>query len=344
MLGRFNAIRSLGGKAILGVVVATSLTLAACGGGPGGSTGSNPALTSCSVSASDIAPSTTNSGTATKVAGVSGQLKIDGSSALAPLFTVAGAEFDKANGTQTTVTPNGSGNGLKDVEAGAVNIGLSDIFEQTKASTPSQYADLVDHQVAVVAFTLVVNNDLKGKVSNLTVADIQKIYFGQVTSWSQLGGPNEAITVVNRPTASGTRATFKQYILGGKDEANNGSITQDTTGAVVQAVSGTPGAIGYVSTGFAISNAGQVSPLCINSYKPIATDINTGNYPFYNIEHAYTKGPATGAAKALLQYVLSDQVQNNDLLAKGYLQTKTLTAAAVASHTPSGAPTPEALS
>lgn len=343
MLDRFGAIRAIGAKVILGAAITASVAvMAACGSGTStGGTSTNAALTSCAVTASDIAPTSTGAGTATKVAGVSGKISVDGSSALGPLFVKAGAEFDAANGTTTTDVANGSGTGLKDVEAGAVNIGLSDVFAQTKETTPGQYSNLVDHQVAVVAFTLIVNNDLKGKVSNLTVQDIQKIYLGQVTNWNQLGGPNELITVVNRPTTSGTRATFKQYILNNQNENNHGSITQDNTGAVVAAVKATQGSIGYVSIGFASTAPNDVSPICINGFKPIPTDINDGNYVFWGIEHAYTKGPATGAAKALLQYVESSQVQNNDLLALSYLKVSTLSSSATASHTPSGAPTPE---
>ncbi|HLY32457.1 MAG TPA: substrate-binding domain-containing protein, partial [Ktedonobacterales bacterium] len=162
-------------------------------------------------------------------------------------------------------------------------------------------------------------------------------------NWSQLGGPNELITVVNRPTTSGTRSTFDKYVLDGKAESNSGAITQDNTGAVVAAVKATPGAIGYVSIGFAATAPNDVSPICIDGFKPIATDINSGNYVFWGIEHAYTKGPATGAAKALLQYVLSSQVQQNDLLALSYLQASQLSSTAISSHTPPDSPTPEAL-
>ncbi len=342
MLDRFVAIRAISGKVLIGLAISASVAvMAACGTTSTGGTSTNSVLTSCTVTASDIAATVSGSGTATKVAGVSGKISVDGSSALGPLFVKAGAEFDAANGTTTTDVPNGSGTGLADVERGAVNIGLSDVFAQTKAATAGQYSDLVDHQVAVVAFSLIVNNDLKGKVNNLTVSDIQKIYFGQVTNWNQLGGPNELITVVNRPTSSGTRATFKQYILNNTNESNPGAIAQDNTGAVVAAVKATPGAIGYASIGFAASNPTDVAPICINGYKPIPADINDGNYVFWGIEHAYTKGPATGAAKALLQYVESSQVQNNDLLALSYLKVSTLSASATASHTPSGAPSPE---
>ena len=345
--GRAYTMRPYVKTCALGLLAVATLALAACGPGnnPGAGTNTNASLTACSVSASDLAPKTSATGTAPKVSGLSGQkITADGSSALQPLIKQAAAELDQANGTQSTINAGGSGQGLKDVEAGAVHIGMSDVFASQKApaSNPHAYDNLTDHQVAAVVFTLVVNNDLKGKVENLTSDQIKQIYTGQVTNWSQLGGPNEAITVFNRPTTSGTRATFDQYVLGGTAESA-GSVAQDNTGAVAAAVAGTRGAIGYISIGFAASQqyASQISPVCIDGAKAVAADVNDGKYTFWAIEHAYTRGPATGAAKALLQYVESRQVQQNDLLALGYLPVSTVSQSAIAAHTPSGAPAPE---
>lgn len=348
MHDRFSAIRSIGVKAALGAVVASSLIVAACtppastsGGSSSGA--ANAALTSCKVSASDLAPATTSAGTATKVAGLSGQkVTADGSSALQPFIKQAAAEFDQANGTQSTINAGGSGQGLKDVSAGAVQIGMSDVFADSKL-TASEAAALTDHQVAAVVFALVVNNDLNGKVNNLTKDQIKGIYTGQYTNWSQLGGPNEAITVINRPLTSGTRATFKQYVLDGTQEKSGTTLTQDNTGAVAQAITQTPGSIGYVSIGFAASSqyASQMTPICIDGAKPVAADVNSGKYIFWNVEHAYTKGPATGAAKALLQYVESSAAQKNDLIALSYLPVSDVSASALATHVPSTEPTAE---
>lgn len=346
MFDRAFAIRRITVVLSLGLIAAATLMLAACTSGGGSpSTSTNASLTACSVSAADLAPKTTATGTAPKVSGLSGQkITADGSSALQPLIKQAAAEFDQANGTQSTINAGGSGQGLKDVEAGAVQIGMSDVFASQKAPTsnPHAYDDLTDHQVAAVVFTLVVNNDLKGKVGNLTSDEIKQIYTGQVTNWSQIGGPNEAITVFNRPTTSGTRATFDKYVLGGTTESA-GSVAQDNTGAVAAAVAGTKGSIGYISIGFAASQqyASQVSPVCIDGARAVAADVNSGKYSFWAIEHAYTKGPATGAAKALLTYVEGRQVQQNDLLALGYLPVSTVAQSALAAHTPSGAPAPE---
>lgn len=346
MLDRISAIRSLGSKVALGAVLAGSVVVAACGTPTNvGSSGTpNPSLTACSVTADQLSTGTGGTGTATKVAGISGKLTIDGSSALQPLVQAAAAEFDQANGTQTSVSAGGSGKGLADAASGAVNIGMSDVFAVEKESTPGQYSALVDHQAAVVAFTLVVSNDLKGKVDNLTEDQIQKIYTGQYTNWSQIGGPNELISVVNRPPTSGTRATFDKWVLNGAKETAGATLTQDNTGAVAAAIKSTPGSIGYVSIGFVTGpNKGDISPICINGAKATAADISSGNYKFWGIEHMYTKGPANPYAKALMQYILSDQVQKNDLIRLSYIPVGDISASAISAHTPSGAPAPEKL-
>lgn len=348
MLDRFTAIRTHGSKVALGAVVAASLLVAACGTpttpAANGTSTANPSLTACSVTADQLVTGTGGNGTATKVSGISGKLAVDGSSALQPLVQAAAAEFDQANGTQTAVSAGGSGKGLSDVNSGAVQIGMSDVFAVEKESTAGQYSALVDHQVAVVAFTLVVSNDLRGKVDNLTSDQIKKIFTGEYTNWSQLGGPNELISVVNRPTASGTRSTFDKWVLKGTKETAGSTLTEDNTGAVAAAVKATNGSIGYVSIGFVTGpHKGDISPICIDGAKAVAADITSGKYQFWGVEHMYTKGPANPYAKALMQYILSDQVQKNDLVRLSYIPIGQVSASAITAHTPSGAPAPENL-
>ena len=346
MFDRVSAIRTQGVKVALGGLIAASMMVAACGipTTPATSGSGDPSLTACSVTADQLSTGTGGTGTATKVSGISGKLAVNGSSALQPLVQAAAAEFDQANGTQTSVSAGGSGKGLSDVNSGAVQVGMSDVFALEKETTPGQYSTLVDHHVAVVAFTLVVSNDLKGKVDSLTSDQIKKIFTGQYTNWSQLGGPNKLISVVNRPPTSGTRATFDKWVLEGTKESAGATITQDNTGAVAQAVQSTPGSIGYVSIGFVTGpDKGEISPICVNGAKATASGISSGAYKFWGIEHMYTKGPASPYAKALMQYILSDQVQKNDLVRLSYIPIASISSSAITAHTPSSAPTPENL-
>jgi phosphate transport system substrate-binding protein len=211
------------------------------------------------------------------------------------------------------------------------------------------YGNLVDHQIAVNAFTLIVNNDLKGKVDNLTSDQILKVYAGTYTNWSQIGGPNEAATVVNRPANTNARSTFERYVLHSTNEISGNTLTQDNSGATVAAASATPGSIGYISTGLSTSDASQqdlaqVSPICPDGHKATATDISSGTHAFWTIEHTYTKGPATGAARGLLRYLLSTDAQTHDVTAYNYISIAGISSAAINSHAPVGSPAPETLS
>ena len=87
--------------------------------------------------------------------------------------------------------------------------------------------------------------DKDNSVAELTSDDLKKIYTGQITNWSELGGSDEAIVVIGREAASGTRGAFEE-LLDVKDQCKYAQEL-DSTGAVLAKVGSTPGAIGYVS-------------------------------------------------------------------------------------------------
>lgn len=265
-------------------------------------------------------------GTSTSSGGLSGRLNIDGSTALQPLTTQAALEFQQIHDNVTvSVSGGGSKKGLSDVAAGAVQIGNSDIFADS-TTTPG----LVDHQVAIVPFSLIVNNDVP--VQNLTTAQIQQVYTGQVMNWNQVGGPDLPIVVVSRPATSGTRATFKQYVLNGQEEKQGLALTQDSTSAVASAVSTTNGAIGYVASGGVQPYAHTIHTVNIDGHSPSASDVESNAYHFWNIEHMYTKGNPTSIEQAFLEYMMTDKVQKTDGPNLGFVPISSMSHEALVSH------------
>jgi ABC-type phosphate transport system substrate-binding protein len=232
----------------------------------------NDQLAACQVQASDLTLPAQPVLTFPTTPGLSGQaLTIDGSTALYPLFQAAA--FDQANGTHTSVQQGGSLAGLHHVEAGTIQIGMSDVFFQDNATAAAD-TDLVDHRVATVAFTLAVNGDLRDHIHNLTTRPIQAIFDGTAINWQQLGGPNEYITVEERPASSGTRATLEHFLLGGSpaQPSNEHLLTKDSSDLVAQTIAATPGSIGYLATGYVINPSYQNSifPVCIDGQPPRA--------------------------------------------------------------------------
>ncbi|HEY0754417.1 MAG TPA: phosphate ABC transporter substrate-binding protein [Ktedonobacteraceae bacterium] len=272
---------------LLGLAVALSLIISACGSSTD-TTGSTP---------TSSGPSTL--GTPGQYNCVPGTLTVSGSTALQPLVTAVATDYsNKCKGASITVNGGGSSTGKANVEAGSVGIGDSD----TPSSTAQ--ADLVDHQVAVVIFGIIVNSD--AGVTNLTTAQIQGIYAGTITNWKQAGGKDLPIVAVSRPTTSGTRATFAQYVLGHTEKITGpASLVSDTTGTVVKEVGSTNGAIGYAATG-QVPAGGAAAVISIDGNMPSVANVESNTYKFWNVEHMYTKGKATGLAQALIDYMSSD--------------------------------------
>jgi phosphate transport system substrate-binding protein len=172
---------------------------------------------------------------------------------------------------------------------------------------PATQADLVDHQVAIVIFAMIINKGVG--VSNLTTAQIKGIYDGSITNWNQAGGPNQKVIVVSRPSSSGTRATFQKFVLGGPETVTGpSSLTTDSTGTVITNVAQNAGAIGYASTGPAIKN-GSVTLSSIDGTAPSPDNVKTNAYKFWNIEHMYTKGQPTGLTQAFIWYMTSPDAE-----------------------------------
>lgn len=248
--------------------------------------------------------------------GPSGKVTVSGSSALLPLAKGAAQKF-KAKNDQVSITLNagGSGTGLKQVSEGSVDIGNSDVFAKEKLPE-AKAAELVDHKVAVTVMAPVVSKEIGTNVKSLTKAQLQDIFTGKVTNWKDVGGPDEAVVLITRPSTSGTRALFTKYALDGKEELSNKSMETDDSGTLVQTVSQTKGAIGYVALSYLMNN-NTVTPLAIDGVEPTLDNVYNGKYPVWGYEHMYTKGEATGAVKAFIDFIMSKDY-SADIEKQGY--------------------------
>ncbi|HBM75368.1 MAG TPA: phosphate-binding protein, partial [Clostridiaceae bacterium] len=140
-----------------------------------------------------------------------------------------------------------------------------------------------------------------------TKQQLVDIFTGKVTNWKDVGGDDMKIVVVNRPTSSGTRATFKKYALDGKEETVGKALTEDSSGTVLKAVADTEGAVSYLALSYI--NDSSIKALKLDGVEPTAENITSGKYPIWSYEHMYTKGAAEGVAKAFIDYMMGDEVE-----------------------------------
>ena len=234
-----------------------------------------------------------------------------GSTALQPLVETVAEEYQNNHpGQFVNVQGGGSGTGLSQVQSGAVNIGNSDVFAEEKSGIDAK--KLVDHQVAVVGITPIVNK--KVGVKNISMENLQKIFTGEITNWKQVGGNDVDVVILNRASGSGTRGTFERWVLNGKEP--KAAQEQDSSGTVRQIVADTPGAISYVAFSYVTKD---VATLAIDGVAPNDDNVKTNKWIIWSYEHMYTKGQPTELTKKFLDYVLSDKVQKEIVAKLGYI-------------------------
>jgi phosphate transport system substrate-binding protein len=248
---------------------------------------------------------------------VTGTTTAAGSTALQPVVDAVGKIYAAdCTGATISVQGGGSGTGLTQVSQGAVQIGNSDVTAESKL-TADQASALVDHIIAKQGWVMVVNTGVTG-VTNLTTDQATQIWTGAITNWKDVGGNDQAIVLIIRPASSGTRATFKKIVLGGKDEAAGQALTEDSNGAVTQAVATTPGATSVIGYAYYQANQSQVTPLQLDGVTASVDNFKNGTYKLQADGHAYTKGQPDGLTKSFLDYLLSPDIQNTLLPSLGY--------------------------
>ncbi len=247
-------------------------------------------------------------------------ITISGSSALLPLMEQSIEKFNEVKpGNTINAQAGGSGTGLTQVLEGAVNIGNSDVFAESKL-TKEQASELVDHKVVAQGFGVVVNK--AAGIDNLTKKQIQDIFSGKIKNWKEIGGKDMEVLVIHRPASSGTRATFTEKVLDGDKKLENDSIgaLQDSNGAVLNAMKQNDGAISYVALSYMNNEEAKkaLDLIKIDGAEPTVDNIKSGKYDFWSWGHMYTKGEATGLSKEFIDFVGSkenaDSIDNLGLI------------------------------
>jgi len=209
------------------------------------------------------------------------------------------------------------------VQGGGSGTGIAALIDRTTdIAGSSRYMKLEEFQkavangvmpyiweVAIDALSIVVHPS--NPISQITHEDLRRIYLGEVTNWSNLGGPNESIVVVSRDTSSGTYGTFKEIILENK-EVTAGALFQASSGAVATTVASTPGAIGYVGLGY-LQPGLKALPLAKTAAGPfVAPSVESAislEYPLSRPLFLITNGYPQGEVAQVIKFALSDEGQ-----------------------------------
>ena len=201
-------------------------------------------LAGCGSNGTTSTPTSTPAASSTPVQSqtttLSGTVNTDGSTSMESVVKALAEAFMEQNPDVTVnYSGTGSGTGIQAAIDGTVDLGLAS--RALKDEEKSNGA--VENIVALDGVAVVVNPE--NGVTDLTVEQIAKIFTGEITDWSEVGGDPGAISCIGRESGSGTRDGFES-ITGTKDSCK---LDQEltSTGGVIEAVAGNPNAIGYAS-------------------------------------------------------------------------------------------------
>ena len=252
---------------------------------------------------------------------LTGTVTYDGASSFQALVEAAAEQFMSENpDVSITGSGNGSGTGLTAVADGTVTIGNSDVFAETKLEA-DQAATLVDHEVAVVGMGPVVS--LNVTVDDLTLEQLAGIFSGQITNWSEVGGEDAEIHVLNRKAGSGTRATFEAAVFGADVPDFAGEAELDKSGDVQTQLGSTDNAISYLD--FSHFDETKFKAIKVGGVEPTSENVTDNSFPIWATEHMYCQEDADEVTKAFLEYMLSDDVQGSLVEEQGFIPVSQMT-------------------
>lgn len=231
-------------------------------------------------------------------------ITVNGSTSVQPLAEELAKAFKAKNtNVRIDIQAGGSGVGIKSANDGVVDIGMS------SRELKSEEKNLKEFKIAIDGIAIIVNP--ANGVTNLTMEQIQKIYTGEITDWSQVGDKTGKITVVTREEGSGTRGAFIELTgveMNKVDKTTATAITQGSTGAVMTTVASDPNAIGYASFGTVKENT-DIKLLSVEGAETTAENIYAGSYKISRPFLMLTKEEPTGAAKEFIDFILSAEGQ-----------------------------------
>lgn len=235
-----------------------------------------------------------------------GNISMNGSTTVLPIAQkVAEAYMKEHPDVAISISGGGSGNGIKALIDKTTDIANSsraiknEEIEQAKAkgSNPVEFIVAYDCIVPVVH----PSNPLK----NITLDQLKAMYKGEIRNWKEIGGPDKPVVIISRDTSSGTYEVWEEKVMK-KERVFPGALLQASNGAIVQAVSKNPNAVGYIGLGYMDNSVKMLSANGITGSKE--TTLNK-TYPVSRPLYMYTPVQPAGDVKKFMDYMISNKGQ-----------------------------------
>jgi phosphate transport system substrate-binding protein len=283
------------------------------------------ALTSCAKTT--VAPTTAPAATATPKAEEptaapearepqAGQIQIAGSTTVQPLAEKL-AEAYMAQNPDLVIEIQGGGSSVGVTSAGEGTVDIGEASREIKSSELETFPNLRIFTIAYDGIAIVTHPDIT--LPSLSVEQVRDIFAGDITNYSDVGGPDAPIVIVSREEGSGTRAAFEELVMAQGEEKviYEKALLQQSNGQVRTTVSTTPNAIAYLSFGFLDDSVGAVP---IDGADPTVANVKNGSYPIFRPLNMLTNGAPGDLADEFISFILSAQGQ--EIVGEDYITVK----------------------
>lgn len=230
---------------------------------------------------------------------LSGTVMCLGSTSMSKVMGILAEQFGTDNsGVTVSVEGGGSSAGVEAASNGTADLGLA----SRALKDEEKEQGLVENIIALDGIAIIVNAD--NAVADLSVEQIAKIFTGEITDWSEVGGEAGDIAVVGREAGSGTRDGFESIT----ETEDSCKLDQEltSTGAVIEAVRGNAAAIGYASLS-EVEGQDGVSAITVDGVECSESTILDGTYKIQRPFVIVTKEGAEMSAqtKAFFDWAMS---------------------------------------
>jgi phosphate transport system substrate-binding protein len=217
----------------------------------------------------------------------------------------------KYPGEAVTVTGGGSGVGISALVEGTTDLAqLSRKIKFDERQKLSEKGKKVKEVIAAYdALAVIVHPS--NKVGKLTREELEGIFTGRIANWKEVGGADMKIIPYSRETSSGTYEFFKESVLKNKNYVS-GILSMPATGAIIQSVSQTKGAIGYVGLAYINESVKGVNVSWDGGKTYVAASVENAKnetYPIVRPLYYYYTEEIEGRVQKFLNYVVSEEGQ-----------------------------------
>ncbi len=204
-----------------------------------------------------------------------------------------------------------SGGGVQGVASGDLEVGaVSRELTDDELALGLDYTALADDGLVIAVHPSVMLHEL-------TTQQVKDIYAGAYANWSELGGPDLPITILDRNEDESAKIIMRTFVLGSDLAISSKAVSLYYEPDMIQGVSSTAGAIGYFSLGYSISTDVPVTHVALDGVEPSVENILSGAYRVVRPLGVVTSPDASDDVKAFLAWSTSDEAREM-LRANGY--------------------------